>query len=133
MCMQDIVISQKVEWRRLGNAVEISVNVWRIPPSQRRFALAVLEPGTSNAGPVRLGPAGDYPAVNVVYSPTTGETYQSPIVTIVQFPGVFGQELYFLGSRTPNSLWEAVMLPELDTLVQELSGNMETRRPPRER
>ena len=132
MCMQDLAISNRVTWRVYVPTVTLAGQWAQIGISPFRFALIVFDNSNGVVPQVRMPPgvggaiinrhaAGAYttPAVATI------DTGLDGLISIRDYPGIFGVELTVISDPLFLKIWEAVYDTDLDKAVQHEQRKIE--------
>lgn len=119
MCMQDLVINRAVTWRtcpNIGSATIGATTYWVLPPSPDRVAAAPVTVAGSAATQFFWQRGQPDPTVMPQDSGAAGG---GRYVDIWKYPGIFSMPLYLSQSGGAVVVMEAVLDPELATIVQD--------------
>lgn len=126
MCMQDLAISARVQWRTV-QLKESGYAGWLVlPASPMRVSFAGWNSSNDTHVVLRLSPSGLSPIVNAQYDNIGGTAIVYCMFGVFDQPGVFSTDLFVEASLLDIETWESVMDSDLSKAVQGINLSIST-------
>ena len=125
MCMQDLIISQAVTWRRMAAGANKYAFYASIPRNPNRVALSVTALTGGRAQLVGLDDGSQPAMVGGSGSITVAQWIPRNPLTIFDYPGIFGVDLLAGDTWANIVVFEAVTDPALALVVARGYGDLQ--------
>lgn len=127
MCMQDLAISARIQWRPCQSVTQTVGGRSKIAASPLRVGLMVYSNGGNADQPIRAFAESTGPIVNLTYGTNGGFPYYHGTIMDADVPGIFNSDLYSDVAPASMQCYEAVMDSDLSKAVQTVNQTISQR------